>query len=278
MKYFKNKRKIIILFLASFFILITFTQPAKALSRIADDGCLAGKFALIRGNQPETKSINMFGIGFVPVNSRSANAWKKVSNLITSSSNPEIQGIIQYMKDYHANRVSNLKFDGAKGGSSLVADGTISYKIGKAGVNRHTGEDKPFRNDMHVTGLALDFLTESNFDIFIPGKVKNPPPAAVKPTKDFCPLYQFGFNLIKKQFSDDPYHMYARIQKKLDHCLTFDDGKDPWTIFPDEFIKIFKDNGFQWGGDVFSRYRSDGMHFQYVGPCATTNYYENEDY
>jgi hypothetical protein len=62
--------------------------------------------------------------------------------------------------------------------------------------------------------------------------------------------------------------MVDRVAKKIDSCVNkFANG--PYTNMPDGFVKIFKDNGFLWGGDGWGRpWRIDSMHFEYPGQCG----------
>jgi len=228
--------------------------------------CIYDRFTpdLKVGQMPTTKSINMFNLGIsVPVNANSYDAWKKVSDEIAASSDPEIVGYLQYMRDFRAKKVPDLL--GQKDGQ-----GVVSQSLGQGiGVSRRTG--KPLGSviqDMHVMGLAIDFMTRSNWDINWGGTKKGAPAGS------YCRNYKATLEKMKKgeygeELKSDPYKMYDRLDKKIENCLNkFDGGADPFTSLPQEFINIFNRNGFYWGGYGWgNKMRSDGMHFEYWGGC-----------
>ena len=228
--------------------------------------CVYEKFTpgLNVGEKPPVRQINMFNLGIsVPVNSNSYDAWKKASDEVLASSDPEVVGYLQYMRDFRAKKVPDLL--GEKDGA-----GVVSQNIGKGiGVSRRTGQPLgSVIQDMHVMGLAMDFMTRSNWDINWGGTQKG------KPAGTYCRSYKSTLSKMKNgdygdELKTDPYKMYDRLEKKIDNCLNkFDNGNDPFTSMPKGMIDIFIRNGFYWGGYGWgNKMRSDSMHFEYHGGC-----------
>jgi len=191
-------------------------------------------------------------------------AWKKVSDEILASSDPEIKGFLQYMWDYADGRVPALS-------SGWGPDGVISTFLGTGIGVRRSGPNKgnvvgTLAEDFHSLGLAVDIMTNSNNDI---GKSKKSYDA-----NKICTIYKETLDKMKSgyygdYFKSDPYKMYGRLDKKIASCFNeFNNGTDPFTSFPSGWIKIFEKNGFYWGGNGWgNRFRSDGMHFEYWGKC-----------
>jgi len=215
------------------------------------------------GEKPKTTRVNMFGVGTALVNIRSAEAWQRVSDEAQSSADPEVIGYIQYMIDFKNKLVPDLV--GSKDGA-----GTIQFNLGKGiGVSRHDGSKLSKLNaDMHTMGLALDFMTRSNWDINWGGTTRG------RPAIEYCPKYKRTLEKMKNgeygaELVTDPYHMFDRLEKKIENCLDpkkFE--KDPYTSIPQGIIDIFERNGFYWAGYGWgNKRRSDSMHFEYWGEC-----------
>lgn len=237
----------------------------------ASDKCLEKEFFPGRiGMLPETEKVNMFGIKTINVNKHAAAAFAKASNdiLERAKTDPEVAGYLQYMKDFKAKKVPDLL--GNKDGL-----GDISTDIGIIGVIRK-GSDKGkprtdcLRCDMHATGLSLDIMTRSNWDVRWGGTTKG------APAQRTCGVYKSVLEKMKTGFygeelKKDPYKMFDRLERKISSCLNrFNNGTEPYTSLPDGFIAAFEQNGFYWGGWGWGRLRSDSMHFEYVGKCGGT--------
>ena len=236
--------------------------------KTVNEQCLMEKFHLEIGKKPELETVEMFDLFKVQVNKYSASAWKKVSDEILASTDPEIKGILLYMKDFKNQEVPDLA--GVQDGAGLV-----SQKIGiGVGYSRKKPHEplKKITYDMHVNGLAVDFMTRSNWDFKTPLSKSKKGDTIEK----WCPIYQRGLEKLKNLKPDDPYKMYDRLDRKLASCFTnFNNGTDPWSIWPDEWIKIFERNNFRWGGWGWSAppkvHRTDGMHFEYLGECENVD-------
>lgn len=217
------------------------------------------------GEKPDTERINFLGLGNIPFNSNAIDVLRRVEQEILTSNDPEVQGYLQYMRDVKAKKVPDLL--GSKDGA-----GVVSNFLGRGiGVGRKSGQPlKSMLYDMHVMGLAVDIMTRSNWDINWGGTKKG------APAERYCNIYQTTLNRMKngdfgEELKKDPYHMYDRLQKKITNCLNkFDNGNDPYTSLPQGFIDAFTKNGFYWGGYGWgNKMRTDGMHFEYRGSCAS---------
>jgi len=247
---------------------VTYAEGEDSISgKTVNEQCLMEKFHLEIGKKPELETVEMFNLFKVQVNKYSASAWEKVSDEILASDDPEIKGILHYMKDFKNKEVPDLA--GIQDGAGLV-----SQKIGNGvGYSRKNGEPlKKITYDMHVNGLAVDFMTRSNWDFKTPLSKSKKGDTIEK----WCPIYKRGLENLKKLKPDDPYKMYDRLDKKLESCFNnFNNGTDPWSIWPDEWIKIFERNNFRWGGWGWSAppkvHRTDGMHFEYLGECENVD-------
>lgn len=229
----------------------------------ADDKCLMDTFHLEIGKNAPKSQIKMFGIRNVNVNTYSLNAWQKVSDEVLASNDPEVKGYIQYMKDFNDLKLRDLSGTLAKGGATGAAIQDGMYAV--VGISRHNGTTlKHLTYDMHVNGLALDIMALENWDI----NWENGPKG--KAAGPYCNIYKQNFEKMKKEFPNDPYKMYARLEKNIKDCFNkFDNGNNPFTTMPKEFINIFERNGFYWGGWGWGhKLRSDAMHFEYMGPCG----------
>lgn len=227
----------------------------------AQESCLMDKFGLKIGELPPVKYIKLLNLGNIQVNEFSYDAWKKTSDDILASSDPEVKGYLQYMADIKAKKIYDLA--GVKDG-----DGVVSQLIGKVGISRHDGTPLgKITYDMHVTGLAVDFMTRSNWDFNWGGTKKG------DPAEKWCQTYRTNFLRMKKDLPDDPYKMYARLEKNINDCFNkFDNGNNPFTSMPQEFVAIFERNGIYWAGHAWgNKMRTDAMHFEYYGSCATIN-------
>ncbi len=228
--------------------------------------CIYEKFTpnIKVGEKPPIRQINLLGMGrSIPVNSNSYDAWKKASDEILASQDPEVLGYLQYMRDFRDKKVPDLL--GEKDGA-----GVVSQSLGKGiGISRATGAELgSLIQDMHVMGLAVDFMTRSNWDINWGGTKKG------KAASGYCENYKKTLTKMKngdygEQLKSDPYKMYERLDKKIEHCMNkFDNGNDPFTSIPQGMIDIFVRNGFYWGGYGWgNKMRSDAMHFEYWGGC-----------
>ena len=73
-------------------------------------------------------------------------------------------------------------------------------------------------------------------------------------------------------FKSDPYHMYARMDKRINDCLT--KGYAIASV-PDSWVELFTKNAFYWAGWAWGNpYRNDGMHHEFYGPCYKVKSYE----
>lgn len=231
-----------------------------------NDKCLIDNFAPGKkiGEKPELVKIPMYlNVADITVNKYSADAWKKVSDEVVASTDPEIVGYLQYMRDFKAKKVPDLM-------GSMDGAGVVSFNFGKGiGISRHNGEPlKSLSHDMHVLGLAVDFMTRSNWDINWGGTTKG------ASAKQYCTSYQKTLEKMKQgtygpELAKDPYRMFARLEKNISDCLDPNAfAANPFTSFPQGMIDIFKKHGFYWGGYGWgNKRRSDAMHFQYAGPC-----------
>jgi hypothetical protein len=229
----------------------------------AEDKCLIDNFHLEVGKMAPKTKIKILGIRNVYVNQYSLNAWQKVSDEILASNDPELKGYIQYMKDVNDLKIKDLSGTLAKGPATGAAaqDGMFA----PVGISRHNNSSlKHLTYDMHVNGLALDFMAPENWDINWENSTKG------KPALPYCQVYKNNFERMKKELPDDPYKMYARLEKNIKDCFNkFDNGNNPFTTLPKEFINIFERNGFYWGGWGWGhKLRTDAMHFEYLGPCG----------
>ena len=215
------------------------------------------------GQKPPYVRVNIFGVANAIVNTNSADAWKKVSDLVIASSDPEIQGYLQYMKDFRDKKVPDLlgQMDGKGAVSSFLGNGI--------GVSRHTGEPlKKLTYDMHVMGLAVDIMTRSNWDLNWRKTKKG------SPAKQYCTKYKKVLEGMKngdygEALKSDPYKMFPRLEKNISDCLDKTKfASNPFTSLPKGIIEIFERNGFYWGGWGWGdKLRTDSMHFEYWGNC-----------
>jgi len=221
------------------------------------EACLMKTFAPGKkyGDKPDIVSIEMFELGTkVPVNQYSAAAWQKVSKEILASSDPEVQGILQYMHDFKNKKVPDMT--GAKDGA-----GAVSALVKCIGCNKKGELQDSIGNRMHPIGLALDFMTRSGWAIkWGPKEIDTGYCNEYKKTLDKMKSGEYG-----EYLKSDPYKMYARLTPLAESCVNkFNNGK--WTIWPKKFVEIFNANGFRAGENYKGLY-TDAMHFEYFGPC-----------
>lgn len=243
------------------------------------DQCIYQNFLLGKnaGDEPETGNVTLFNLGTYKVNAGAKQAWSQVSDAILASPDPEVQGYLKYMHAIYDYKVPDLL--GGKDGK-----GTVQSLIGRIGISRATGEPtKYLLSDTHVLGLSLDIMTRSNWLVTTPlysgakhGYTTKKNCDAVSRTidkmknGDYDAAYaEYGITL-----SEDPFLLFDRVEKKLEQCyngfeVNPNTGQSqPWTSFPDEWIRIFEQHGFYWGGDGWGNpFRADAMHFEYYGSC-----------
>lgn len=212
----------------------------------------------------------------VKINVKILDALQQVNNEVLASTDPELKGYLQYMRDYRDGKVPNIS-GGYTGKSSKGYDGD--------GIFSTSLRDSRGTYDTHTLGIAIDIFPPNNWDLhtdkYTGGKGK--------PAEPKCKLYKEVFQKMKSGtydnkdkngnvsgvlFSQDPYKMFNRIEKKINNCLNqFDGYKDPWTTLPDEMVRIFQKHGFYWAGYGWAQpgkpiVRTDSMHFEYYGTCA----------
>jgi len=231
----------------------------------AEDKCLIDNFHLEVGKLAPKAKIKIFDIRNVNVNQYSLSAWQKASDEILASNDPELKGYIQYMRDVNDLKIKDLSGTFAKGQATGAAaqDGMFA----PVGISRHNKSPlKHLTYDMHVNGLALDFMALENWDINWENSTKG------KAALPYCQVYKKNFERMKSELPNDPYKMYVRLEKNINDCFNkFDNGNNPFTTMPKEFINIFERNGFYWGGWGWGhKLRTDAMHFEYLGPCGKT--------
>ncbi|MCF6276765.1 MAG: hypothetical protein L3J07_02865 [Candidatus Magasanikbacteria bacterium] len=225
------------------------------------------------GDEPDIKRIDILnGLGTSKININAISAWEKVSKEILASTDVEIQGYLRYMRDYKDGKVPDLT-------GNNDGRGIISSVTGRIGVKRKTGEvTENILQDTHVLGLTIDIMTRSNWDI----RLKEYTGSRKINHTDYCNKYQKTLDKFKNgdfntdagfDLTTDPYKMYDRIQNKINGCfnvfnLNLTTGHhEPFTSFPDEWIRIFETNNFYWGGWAWGDpFRTDSMHFEYYGP------------
>ena len=126
---------------------------------------------------------------------------------------------------------------------------------------------------MHTTGLALDIMTISNWDVYVPSRIRaNQVPDASEPAAENCrDIVNELNNNDELQSVTQRYHfpnLQPNIRQRLEDCIA---GNLPWTTIPPEVITIFESHGFYWGGNGWDSRppidRSDSMHFEYTGLC-----------
>jgi hypothetical protein len=219
--------------------------------------CLMSNFAPGKkyGDKPDTVTVDMFGLGINRrVNKYSATAWKKVSAEILASPDPEIKGILQYMRDFRDKKVPDMY--GKQDGRGVVYDTITCIGCNKKGV---LGDGIGYQ--MHPAGLALDFMSRSGWAIkWGPKEVDTAYCDKYKKTLDKMKSGDYG-----EYLKSDPYKMFARLTPLAESCVNkFNNGK--WTIWPKKFVEIFNANGFK-AGENFRGLYTDAMHFEYHGPC-----------
>lgn len=220
------------------------------------------------GQKIPRKTVEMFGLGKkgeISVNEKVAEAFTKASSEILASTDPEVKGYVQYIRDYSEKKVPDLT--GVQNGEGAVSDDIGPFGFGK--LRKENKITDCLTCDMHTLGMAVDIMTRSNWDIKWNDSKRG------DPAGPYCEKYRdtlqkmksglYGANLV-----NDPYQMFVRLDKKITSCFNrFDEGNNPYTSIPKGFADIFIKNGFKWLG-AGKRLRTDSMHFEYVGVCANT--------
>lgn len=236
--------------------------------------CLLDTFAPGKkiGDKVDLESITLFGIRQATVNKHIMPYLRKVHEDMMKSTDPEVIGYLQWMKDIHNKKSPDLM--GQKDSQGVYSYAFSKYGIGYSRHSKTVPKPVQITGELHSVGLALDVMTRSNWDIYwgpeITYKTKK------MHVKKACNLYKSVLQKMKDgsygdHLKSDPYKMYDRLDKQIASCLNnFNNGTMPFTSMPDEFINIFIRNGFYWGGYGWSnRKRSDAMHFEYLGNCNT---------
>ena len=119
---------------------------------------------------------------------------------------------------------------------------------------------------MHSIGLAVDFMTRSNMDVYRPGYRGK----AGRPIGKYCQAIKKELkkpNSTVKALMTNYSHL-RDLESNVTKCISQPTKAIPWSTIPKKFVQIFQTNGFHWGGDGWSiPGRSDSMHFEYHGPC-----------
>jgi hypothetical protein len=213
------------------------------------------------GDAIETEKIeNAFGISGLDarVNKASAPMWRAAFTDVQNSTDPKVQGFLAWMRDFHNKSVPDLA-------GETDGRGAISSNSGRVGYNKDDEPLQHFTYSMHSTGLALDFMTRSNWDVHIASYQTTKGTLARRHCSNLKGIYEENeavaelFNIPEYQLSDIP--------AKIDNCIN---EQLPWSSIPDEFVRIFESHKFYWGGHGWSGgegKRSDSMHFEYLGAC-----------
>ncbi len=212
------------------------------------------------GDEIETEEIkNAFGISGLDarVNKASAQVWRDAMTEVQNSNDPKVQGFLAWMRDFHNESVPDLS-------GETDGQGAISSNAGRIGYNKDNEPLRHFTYSMHSTGLALDFMTRSNWDVHIDSYQTTKGTSARRHCSRLKQIYEDNTEVA--ELFNIPTYQLSDIPAKIDACIN---EQLPWSSIPDGFVQIFESRGFIWGGHGWGNKgkRSDSMHFEYLGPC-----------